>query len=87
MLKKIIAFGFFLFVGLASLVAQTKKDGTPDMRHKENKVAAMKKDQPKLKANGTPDMRFNENKKKEQPKPPKLKANGTPDKRYKGAKR
>ena len=37
-----------------------KKDGTPDMRHKENKEAA--KPTPKLKKDGTPDMRYKENK-------------------------
>ncbi len=36
-----------------------KKDGTPDMRHKENKAAAKPK---KLKKDGTPDMRYKENK-------------------------
>ena len=34
----------------------TKKDGTPDMRYKENKQH--------LKKDGTPDMRYKENKKK-----------------------
>ncbi len=38
-----------------------KKDGTPDMRYKENKQAA-KTEGPK-KADGTPDMRYKENKK------------------------
>ncbi len=37
-----------------------KKDGTPDMRHKENKEAAKPKG--KLKKDGTPDMRYKENK-------------------------
>jgi hypothetical protein len=37
-----------------------KKDGTPDMRHKENKEAA--KPTQKLKKDGTPDMRYKENK-------------------------
>jgi hypothetical protein len=37
-----------------------KKDGTPDMRHKENKEAA--KPAPKLKKDGTPDMRYKQNK-------------------------
>jgi len=48
-----------------------KKDGTPDMRYKENKEAA-KKAGPKMKKDGTPDMRVKENKmkadKKEAPK-------------------
>ena len=39
-----------------------KKDGTPDMRYKENKEAA-KKTGP-TKKDGTPDMRYKENKKK-----------------------
>jgi hypothetical protein len=39
----------------------TKKDGTPDMRYKANKVAA---DTTKhMKKNGTPDKRYKENKK------------------------
>ncbi len=37
-----------------------KKDGTPDMRHKENKEAA--KPAGKLKKDGTPDMRHKANK-------------------------
>ena len=82
-MKKIIfAVALFSFFGMAHLFAQTKKDGTPDMRHKENKEAAAKKEQPKLKADGTPDMRYKENKEAEKPAP-KLKADGTPDKRYK----
>jgi hypothetical protein len=41
---------------------KTKKDGTPDMRFKENKENA--KPAPKhLKKDGTPDKRFSENKK------------------------
>jgi hypothetical protein len=40
----------------------TKKDGTPDMRYKANKVAA---DTTKhMKKNGTPDKRYKENKTK-----------------------
>ena len=39
-----------------------KKDGTPDMRYKENKEAA-KKTGP-TKKDGTPDMRYKENKTK-----------------------
>ncbi len=39
----------------------TKKDGTPDMRYKQNKAAAAP---PKhVKKDGTPDMRYKENKK------------------------
>ena len=41
--------------------AKVKKDGTPDMRYKENKDAA--KPTPKLKKDGTPDMRYKQNKK------------------------
>lgn len=43
-------------------VTKTKKDGTPDMRYKENK----EKEKPKgpTKKDGTPDMRYKENKKK-----------------------
>lgn len=37
-----------------------KKDGTPDMRYKENKAAA--KPAKHLKKDGTPDKRFSENK-------------------------
>jgi hypothetical protein len=39
-----------------------KKDGTPDLRFKENKVA--KKDIGPLKKDGTPDKRFSKNKTK-----------------------
>ena len=39
----------------------TKKDGTPDMRYKENKEAA--KPPVHTKKDGTPDMRYKENKK------------------------
>jgi hypothetical protein len=39
---------------------KTKKDGTPDMRYKENKEAA--KPAVKLKKDGTPDMRYKANK-------------------------
>lgn len=38
-----------------------KKDGTPDMRYKENKEAAAKPAGP-LKKDGTPDRRYKENK-------------------------
>ncbi len=40
--------------------AKVKKDGTPDMRYKENKQAA--KPAQKLKKDGTPDMRHKANK-------------------------
>lgn len=41
---------------------KTKKDGTPDMRYKENKEGT--KPAPKhLKKDGTPDKRYSENKK------------------------
>jgi hypothetical protein len=39
-----------------------KKDGTPDMRLKENKVAAKSKPVGPLKKDGTPDMRYKANK-------------------------
>ena len=41
--------------------AKMKKDGTPDMRAKENKAAAKKSAGP-LKKDGTPDMRYKANK-------------------------
>lgn len=41
--------------------AKTKKDGTPDMRYKENKEAP--KPAVKTKKDGTPDMRYKDNKK------------------------
>lgn len=41
--------------------AKTKKNGTPDMRNKDNKEAA--KPAQHLKKDGTPDMRYKENKK------------------------
>jgi hypothetical protein len=44
----------------AATTAKTKKDGTPDMRYKENKDAA--KPGTKLKKDGTPDMRYKANK-------------------------
>ena len=41
-----------------------KKDGTPDMRMKDNKMAAPTKPAAgPMKKDGTPDMRYNENKK------------------------
>lgn len=46
-------------------VAPTKKDGTPDMRYKENKAAAKEeKVAGPLKKDGTPDKRFKANKAK-----------------------
>ena len=44
----------------AAKPGKMKKDGTPDMRTKENKEAAKPKG--KLKKDGTPDMRYKENK-------------------------
>jgi hypothetical protein len=44
----------------APKVAKMKKDGTPDMRYNENKLAA--KPSPKLKKDGTPDKRYKANK-------------------------
>lgn len=43
--------------------APTKKDGTPDMRYKENKEAAKAVPVGPVKKDGTPDMRYKENKK------------------------
>jgi len=43
-------------------VGPTKKDGTPDMRHKANKDAAAAKPAGPLKKDGTPDMRYKANK-------------------------
>ena len=40
----------------------TKKDGTPDMRYKENKEAAKAAPAGPTKKDGTPDMRYKENK-------------------------
>lgn len=39
-----------------------KKDGTPDMRYKENKEAAAAKPSGPVKKDGTPDKRYKENK-------------------------
>ena len=49
----------------STTVVKLKKDATPDMRFKENKLKA-KADTTvkKLKKDGTPDMRFKQNKKK-----------------------
>lgn len=49
-------------VAKANTPAATKKDGSPDMRYKENKNAAAKKDV-HLKKDGSKDMRYKENKK------------------------
>ena len=46
---------------VSAKATQLKKDGTPDMRTKENKDAN-KAPAPKLKKDGTPDMRYKENK-------------------------
>lgn len=43
-------------------VETLKKDGTPDMRLKENKAKAVVKTSAPVKKDGTPDMRFKENK-------------------------
>ncbi|MFL5740014.1 MAG: hypothetical protein ACJ75B_07345 [Flavisolibacter sp.] len=43
---------------------KTKKDGTPDMRYKENKEAAKTKTTAHVKKDGTPDKRYKENKNK-----------------------
>jgi lipopolysaccharide export LptBFGC system permease protein LptF len=48
----------------ATTVAPTKKDGTPDMRYKENKDAAKAQPAPvHTKKDGTADKRYKENKK------------------------
>ncbi|WP_316815658.1 hypothetical protein [Pedobacter nyackensis] len=43
-------------------VETLKKDGTPDMRLKENKTKAVAKTSAHIKKDGTPDMRFKANK-------------------------
>ncbi|MDI9319625.1 MAG: hypothetical protein QM530_04030 [Phycisphaerales bacterium] len=43
---------------------KTKKDGTPDMRYKENKKGIAKEEPKHLKKDGTPDKRYSENEKK-----------------------
>lgn len=40
-----------------------KKDGTPDMRYKENKEMLKEKPKGPTKKDGTPDMRYKDNKK------------------------
>lgn len=79
-MKKTILFLFSLFISLGILCAQhLKKDGTPDMRYKENKQAKTQIYTPSsssyhsypvpayqgthLKKDGTPDLRYKENKK------------------------
>jgi len=42
-----------------------KKDGTPDMRYKDNKETTKAKPAGPVKKDGTPDMRYKENQKKE----------------------
>lgn len=44
--------------------APVKKDGTPDMRYKENKAAKEAKPAGPLKKDGTPDKRYKANKEK-----------------------
>ena len=46
----------------AKAAAPTKKDGTPDMRYKENKDAAKAAPAGPTKKDGTPDMRYKANK-------------------------
>ena len=46
----------------ATTSTHTKKDGTADMRYKENKDAAKAKTTTHVKADGTPDKRYKENK-------------------------
>lgn len=43
--------------------AKMKKDGTPDMRYKENQKGAKKLEPKHLKKDGTPDKRYKENQK------------------------
>jgi len=50
---------------------KVKKDGTPDMRYKQNKDAAKPAPKGPTKKDGTPDMRFKENKKVEKKTPSK----------------
>lgn len=50
----------------AKTATPTKKDGTPDMRYKENKEAV--KPAGPTKKDGTPDMRYKENKAPATPK-------------------
>ena len=77
MKKKLLSLLLILSLGFSSFVSTTyayspqqakhlKKDGTPDMRYKENKT-------PKgpLKKDGTPDMRYSANKKATPPPPAK----------------
>lgn len=47
----------------SATAAQVKKDGTPDMRYKQNKDAAKAAPAAHLKKDGTKDMRYKENKK------------------------
>ena len=63
-MKKVICMlllAMFSF-GTAGVYAQTKKDGTKDMRYKANKV--------KLTKGGKPDMRYKENKEAKAKKKP-----------------
>jgi len=79
-MKKTILILFYLFISLGVLCAQhLKKDGTPDMRYKENKSTYSPTftpapssyhsypvpayQQKHLKKDGTPDLRYKENKK------------------------
>jgi hypothetical protein len=50
---------------------KVKKDGTPDMRYKQNKDGAKPAPEGPTKKDGTPDMRYKENKKVEKKKPSK----------------
>lgn len=61
-MKKLIAMIaiFAMFIGGA--MAQNKKDGTPDMRYKNNKGTAVVAPQGKTKKDGTLDKRYKENK-------------------------
>jgi len=74
-MKKLLTFLFLLFFSIGILSAQhLKKDGTPDMRYKENKTTYSAPSSSSstytypaasgthLKKDGTPDMRYKENK-------------------------
>jgi len=74
-MKKLLTFLFLLFLSIGILTAQNlKKDGSPDMRYKENKTTYSAPSSSSstytyptnsdthLKKDGTPDMRYKENK-------------------------
>ena len=89
-MKKIFNILIVFFLSIGILFAQhLKKDGTPDMRYKENKTpySTSTNSGTHLKKDGTPDMRYKENKTTYSvPSSPSntghLKNDGTPDMRY-----